>query len=479
MDRALLALHSKDEPMLLHGMVSIDGAVDPERLRSALSAVLRRRPRLRSIIRGARLRPAPEPGRADAGGLLSVWDADATPASGREGEGGTGPGRERRLVEWINQPLDPRRALPWKVLLLRETPGRASLVFTFHHALVDGVSALRLVREVIREYNGSGDDPEVPEPPVVSRSDELMALARSCRRRVGHFNVRITAWLAHRFLVAPLLPRARICRRTSKPSPRISLCQGRLDAAELRQVRSGARSVGVTLNDVLLAACFRTVERWNRDHGRASGKISIMVPVDIGGVRASPGPANQVSYISVPTTRKERSDPAELARRVGRKTSRMLENGMAFTMVYAAYLCTRVPPRVSRCIAWLAMSTRVGLDTVLLTNVGRVWPRDGAATERFRIGGGRVTGVAVIPPVASPMGLSLSTAISGGLLHVTLAYKCSHLSAEQARAFLGSYLEQLRDYQALPEAAEHGPGYGGAREAAAGRHGPPALPALR
>ena len=272
----------------------------------------------------------------------------------------------------------------------------------------------------------------------------LLALARSFRCGVKHFYLRMTAGLAHRFLVAPLVPRARICRATSKPSSRISFCQGSLAGPELRGVRSRAKSLEVRVNDILLAACFRTVEQWNRVHGRPSRRISIMVPVDVGGSGPSPAPANEVSFISVPTTREERSDPEELVRRVGRRTSRMLENGTAFTMVYAAYFCTRVPPRISRAMARLVMATRVCLDTIVLTNLGRIWPDEAAAMDGVRLGGARIASVVVIPPVASPMGISLSAGTYHDRLHVTLAYKTSQLSRAQAQAFLGSYLEQLR-----------------------------------
>ncbi len=120
----------------------------------------------------------------------------------------------------MNRPLDPGRALPWRVLLLVESPAECSLVFTFHHAVADGVRALQVVSEVIREYNGTRTISRPPgRPSGVTRSDDLLALARSFRCGVKHFYLRMTAGLAHRFLVAPLVPRARICRATSKPSP--------------------------------------------------------------------------------------------------------------------------------------------------------------------------------------------------------------------------------------------------------------------
>jgi NRPS condensation-like uncharacterized protein len=269
---------------------------------------------------------------------------------------------------------------------------------------------------------------------------------------VKHFYLKITASLAHRFLVAPFSPNARIYRTTSKPSAEICFCQGYLNPRELRQIRSKSRSVGVKVNDILLAACFRTIEEWNRGYGRLSRKISIMVPVDVSRTVSSPVLANEVSFISVPTTRKERSDPEELIRRVAKKTSGMLRNGMAFSMVYAACFCTHLPPGITKTVARLVMATRIYLDTVVLTNLGLIWPKEAASMERIKIGSARVASVVVIPPVVSPMGISLSAGTYHGCLQVALAYKTSHLSEAQARTFLGLYLRELRSYQETSEA---------------------------
>lgn len=296
MDKALFALHSKDEPMVLHWILTINGTVGPVRLKFALMAVLSRCPSLRSTIQAAPLRPVRE----------------------------------------------------------------ASLVFTFHHAAVDGVRALRFISEVIREYNGVAERSWLPEQHLSGTDgDQLVARARACRPGVKHFYLKMTASLAYRFLVAPFSPNARIYRTASKPSAEICFCQGSLNPGELRQIRSKSSSVAVKVNDILLAACFRTIEEWNRGYGRLSRKISIMVPVDVGRAVSSPVLANEVSFISVPTTRKERSDPEELIRRVGQKTSGMGRSGMAFSMVYAACFCTHLPPGITKTVARLVTATRI------------------------------------------------------------------------------------------------------------------------
>ena len=55
-----------------------------------------------------------------------------------------------------------------------------------------------------------------------------------------------------------------------------------MDSIELSEIDAKSRVLGATVNDALLAACFKTIEKWNEMHGKSSGKISIMVPVDVG-----------------------------------------------------------------------------------------------------------------------------------------------------------------------------------------------------
>ena len=386
MDKALFALHSQDEPMVLHWILAVEGAVDSFRLKSALLTVVSRHPRLNAIVRSGAFRQVQEPRGENTTDVLSTWDL-----AGPENAVDTTRARidalhERRLSEWMNKPLDPRKAPPFRVLLLTEMHGHFTLVFTFHHAAVDGVRALRLIGEVIQEYNGvvEKSPPRMDRRPGTRAKDELVALAQACRLRTSHFYLRMIASLAHRFLLAPLSPNARICRTTSRPSPEIYFCQGSLNPHELGQIQSRSKSVGATVNDVLLAACFRTVEQWNDVHGKPSRKISIMVPVDIGSPTSSPVSANQVSFISVSTTRKERSDPDELLRKVRQRTSHMLKNGIAFSIVYAVYFCTRLPPRIAKAVARFLMATQIYLDSILLTNLGLIWPKGTALGKGTR-----------------------------------------------------------------------------------------------
>jgi len=348
----------------------------------------------------------------------------------------------------MNRPLNPGKELPCRVLLLRRTLTEFSLVFTCHHSAADGLHGLRFVAEVIQDYNGATENSSPSTYSLTDgRGDELVALAQACRLRVDHFYLRMITSLAHRFLFAPLSPNARICHTSSRRSAEINFCQGSLNLHELRQLRSKSRSIGATVNDILLAAGFRAIEQWNSAHGKPSRKISIMVPVSIGNPMSSPVFANQVSFISVSTTRKERSDPEELLRKVMQRTSYMLKNGIAFSIVYAASFCTHLPPRIPRSVAQFLIATRIYLDSILLTNLGLIWPRESASMEGAKIGNAKITSVVGLAPVVSPMGISLCTGKYHDHLYIALAYKTANFSKAEARMFLNLYLHELRSYQ--------------------------------
>ena len=441
-DRVLFSLHSKKEPMVYHGILTLDGALDSERLKSALISVLSRYPSFRSKI-GAGLVGLFREEQENAGNeMLSVRDAAEEHATaGAQPQSETGAWFSLRLSEWINQPLDPSRAIPCRVLLLRKTAKTSSAVFTFHHAAADGLRSLRFVNEVVQEYNGVTNNPQPPRSSP-RRGDEIIGLARASRPGIKHFYLKMVTSLLQRFLVALISPNARICHAGSASSAGINFCHGSLNPCELKLIKAKSRSAGATVNDILLAACFRTVAQWNSTRGKPGRKISIMVPVDISSSMSTPVSANLVSFLSVSTTHKERADPEKLLREVGRRTSNMLRNGNAYSVVYAAYLCTRFPPPVQKAIVKFLMITRIYLDTVLLTNLGLIW-RMGNAW----MGDARITSVAAIPPVVSPMGISLSAGIYNGRLYIVLASKASYFSQEQARMFLNLYLHEIRSYK--------------------------------
>ena len=451
-DRGMFALHTKNEFMILHVVLTVSGTVEPVRLRSALMAAVEHHPVLIATICCGLLGQARLIQDISRHDPLTVSDLTGTQARSARNLDRTDTLCRERLSQWMNRPLDPTRDLPWRALLLRKRDAESSLVFTFHHSATDGLGALRFIDDVIRRYNGVTQEPAPPvNQPGHEGPDELVALARASRPGMSHFYLRMMTSLCHRFAIAPFSPNARISRRCSRSSPATCFCRGTLNPHELRQIRSTAKTAGATLNDALLAAGFRTIDRWNSVHGKHSGKISIMVPVDVGRATSTATRGNRVSFISVSTVRRERTDLQELLGRVHQKTSNMLRNGTAFSIVYAVYLCCRFSPQVAKAVARFLLATRVYLDSILVTNLGAIQPGGSASMEARKMGDATITSVVVLPPVVSPMGMSVSAATYNDHLHVALAYKTLHFSHTEARLFLNLLLHELRSYQRTAE----------------------------
>ena len=71
--------------------------------------------------------------------------------------------------------------------------------------------------------------------------------------------------------------------------------------------------------------------------------------------------------------------------------------------------------------------------------------------EARKMGNAAITSVVVLPPVVSPMGMSVSAATYTDHLHVALAYKTLHFSHTEARLFLNLLLHEMRSYQRTAE----------------------------
>jgi NRPS condensation-like uncharacterized protein len=451
-DRALLALHSTHDPMVIHILLTLDGGVDDARLRSALTGVLARYSAIRSTIHTGLLKKARHQREEYDRGILTVWDLESPMDAAGVGNSAISAWYEARLSDWMNRPLDPGEAVPCRVLLLRRTLSEYSLVFTFHHSAADGLQGCRFVGDVVRAYNGNGIFGDPPEScSAAQRGDDLVAEARGRRPKVEHFYLRIATSMVRRFVIGPFTPPTRLYRNKSEPAPAIGICHGHLNEYELKQIKSRARSVGASVNDVLVAACFRAVEEWNSAHGKSSRRIRVMIPVDLSGGKRSPVGTNQASFLSLSTTKGERLEPEKLLDRVRQRTSQMLREGTAFDVVYATHFCTHLPPIVPKAVARFLIATQIYLDTILLTNIGVSLKREVTSTKGAMLGSTAVSSFMATAPVVGPMGVSLCANVYNDRLYIAMSYKTSQFSEAQAKTFLNLYFHEVRAYQRTPE----------------------------
>jgi len=447
MDMTWLALDSINERIVFHAILVIDGDVDPAKLNNAILATVQRHPALRTVLRREFLRHYREYRDNIDPQLLEVHDMSS---SGDESE------HKRHITEWVNRPLDPKKELPFRVLLLKRGHEQYWLAFTFHHYATDALRALRFVNEMIREYNKAGETEAAPgkaaeDTITAHRIDELLPLIQRPKSKVKWYYPKIASSLFHRFVISIFSPPSRIFHdRSSGKSGEVSFIRTWMDSIELSEIDAKSRVLGATVNDVLLAACFKTIEKWNQMHGKPSGKISIMVPVDVGRKMSQHIVSNQISYVSPTTMPEERVDHVGLLKKVSKRTGCVIRNGNAFSMIYFTYLIGRMGFSIMKLVGTLFIATRVYIDTTLLTNVGRIRLGDG---KEPRLGDARITDIFGVTPVVTAWGMSMVTAVFNGKLHLGLTYRPTRFSDETAHRFLNLYVEEIRNYMLALKAA--------------------------
>ena len=442
-DKCLLALDGINEPVTTYAILDLEGEVDQARLNQAILSAQKAHPRMRTILRRKHFRLFREVQEELGEGVLSVQDLASLHDANYE----------RCLSEFLNQRIDVRKVFPFRVLLLRKNEVESSLIFTFHHSALDALRALLFIRRIIECYNNEvSEDSQLPEDPrIYSKKDELLKYANSQRSRVDHYYVKMISMLFRRFVIDAFPAPTRVFHDKSGNSKEIDHYARTISPTELEQIGSKATSAGVELNDILLAACYRVVEKWNRMHGKASKKIRIMAPVNMSPKGFRHVVSNQASWLSLSTTPEDRADPAKLLRKVRADTIYAAKNRMAFSLVYFFYFCSRFPLVVMRGMCRFLMITRTYVDSILITNVGQTWPKVGSDEPAVTaIGSSKIVNITGSTAVVTPMGMSICMGIYNKNLTISVAYRPALFSKEKMQMFLDLYVEEIKTTQWVP-----------------------------
>lgn len=439
-DKCMLALDGINEPVTTYAILDLEGEIDHVRLNQAILSAQKAHPRMRTILRRKRFRLFREVQEDLGEGVLSVQHLASLQDANYE----------RCLSEFLNQRIDVRKVFPFRVLLLRKNEVECSLIFTFHHSAVDGLRALLFIRRIIESYNNEvSEDSQSPEDiRIYSKRDELLEFANSQRSRVEHYYVKMISNLFHRFVIDAFPPPARVFHDKSGDSKEIDHYARTISPTELEQIGSKATSAGVELNDLLLAACYRVVEKWNSMHGKVSNKIRIMAPVNMSPKGFRNVVSNQASWLSLSTTPEDRADPAKLLRKVRADTIYATQNRVACSLVYFFYFCTRFPLVVMRGMCRFLMITRTYVDSILITNLGLTWSKVGSDEPAVTsIGSSRIVNITGSTAVVTPMGFSICLGIYNKNLTISVAYRPALFSKEKMQTFLDLYVEEIKNYQ--------------------------------
>lgn len=255
-DLSILALENETVAGHTCKVILLDGAVDPGSLRTSITRRLPRAPmlsmRLGEIDGAPWWVPAPQ--------VDMAAHVVTAPASGAEDEAGF-----RATVAGIfAQHLDRSRPL-WRIDVIPRRPGGGSaLIWRIHHALADGMTAMRMASAVLWD-----------EDPVTGpRTTRTRSRAPRAARTVPH----------HR--LATLLAAARELPQPWLRSPFDGHIDARREVAfttagleELHRVAAAAD--GATVNDAVLTVVAGGLRRWLEAHHGHLGAVRVKVPVSL------------------------------------------------------------------------------------------------------------------------------------------------------------------------------------------------------
>jgi len=451
-DKALLAfeVNCTGQRIGYSGIFSLRGEPDPDRLRKAILSTARAHPKLMTTLCGGPLWHHRRKHEDFVGEVLEVQDLTAVQVHHDSAKAAVESPGEQRIREWINRPLDTRNVFPFRVLLLKKGPTDCTLVFTFHHSAIDGVRALRLIDDIISRYHNKPPDSSLLPEGVRSDGDELLQEARIERARTRHFYREMLTHLFYFVFINPLFHPARIFHDRTEPSGDVWFCSAKIGPAEFQRLKAKSNSVGGTVNDILMAVCYRSIDKWNRRHGKRTRKISLLIPVDIGTPDLNGVISNQISYISFSTCAKDRIDSTGLLRKVRAERVRKLRDrrGNTYSIVYFAAVLGLLPLAARKVLSKYVLFPLYA-DTVICTNPGIVRVGD-CGEGPVEPGGFSVVEFQAVPFVFSVMGMNICVASFRGHLGIDISYTTSHFSKEKAEEFLALCMDELANYQVNP-----------------------------
>jgi NRPS condensation-like uncharacterized protein len=287
-------------------------------------------------------------------------------------------------------------------------PDRDVLILNVHHAAMDGMSCLRLLRSVARRYTGLPDS---------TAADPLAV--RTVAARPGTTTIRHPQQAT------------RIATDTAHPGPG---CGFHLMSMPI-SVQSGLRTS--TVNDVLIAALVLAVETWNQKHGRDAGTVRITMPVD---ARATPGagePLGNLSRLTVITSTPARSVDGTLADITRQTAAAKLLGGPQIDAVSRLFATPWLPVAVKARLLTIARRLTVVGDTSMLSNLGRV-------NGSLDFGPDAPTvGMWFSPPVRLPAGLAVGVVTLHGRLNLCFRYRHALLDSRTAAQFTEAFRAAL------------------------------------
>jgi NRPS condensation-like uncharacterized protein len=430
------------EPANVHVEVRVPGSLDSAGVRVAVASVLAAESRLRAR-------------RAAAGPWQLRYHWEFAPTADHDPVSTAAFGDEASLARLrsgflsVSPPLD---VAPPLALLLAAGPGGDRLILNAHHAWLDGLSCLRLMKEIAAAYSrqmagasaassaaaGSGAiRPAVTGPAMASSTHRHLGAPQ--RQPAGA--VAATGRAGPGGAVPRLVPIARIAPQRDGGAGADDGYGVELRIWEGLPVTAGLRSAGYSVNDLLVTALVLTIAEWNARHGAKGRHVRVTMPV---GDRDQAGSGGQWANRSRLTAVTARTDTAASARDVLDAVSRQAgrakaQPGAQVDLVSRALTSVPAPVAVKRTLLRAALRTAGPLfcDTSLISNLGIVEP--------ICFGQQQATEVWFSTSAHMPRGLSVGAVTCHGRLGLTFRYRRALFSDAAGASFARRFCLVLDD----------------------------------
>ncbi|MGV9339814.1 wax ester/triacylglycerol synthase family O-acyltransferase [Streptomyces sp. NPDC003688] len=311
----------------------------------------------------------------------------------------------------MQRPLGRGRP-PWEAHVLPGEDGVSfAVLFKFHHALADGLRALKLAAGLLDPVELPERAPRAAEPPR-----GLLSEVRALPGRVPGLVKDTLSDVGRALDIGASLARSTLGMRptpalTSAPSGTRRIAGAVLDIDDVHRIR---KSVGGTVNDVLIAVVAGALRRWLDERGDGSEGVSprALIPVSRRRPRTAHPQGNRLSgyLIRLPV-----GDPDPLGRLDSVRTA-MLRNKDAGPHRGAgavALLADHVPALGHRLGGPLVgQAARLWFD-ILVTSV----PLPGIG---LKLGGHQLTEVYPLAPLAPGQSLAVAISTYRGRVHYGL-----------------------------------------------------------
>lgn len=316
-------------------------------------------------------------------------------------------------------------------IALARRPGGDLVLLSVSHIVADGVGALRLMQTITRAYLG---EPDPPDPLPLAQARDLGSFLAPKNRS--------ERW-------ARQLEGLRRCREALDAPSRIAVVGGTdrddfgfvfrtLNIGETTTPGLVRRAPGTTINDILLAALHLTVQAWNSQHGAPTGRIGVMMPINVRPAdRLWDVVSNLTSNVTVSTAPADRVDLATATATIAEQTYQMRRQDRAYGLYDLLEVIRKAPLLVKRAVPrLLPLAGDRFVDTAMLSNLGRI-------PEPPTLGGRPDSELWFSPPCDRSCSVAIGVATVGQRLSLVTRYRYDQFDAAAAEEFTDLLIAQV------------------------------------